>query len=105
MVTQNFQLIDGTYAPSDARDLLVALVKSNINCCKIQSLSLQEKGESDNTQPLEQIESLKCMEASIRRLIQAASIQGLQLQISGNIEITAVSEETEVHYSRLSAFV
>lgn len=84
----NFQLLDGHFTPTEAGDVLLSLVKNNINFFKVQCLSFHESLAGDVALPINQIEELKNVDASLRTLLKQASDQGLQLKINGFIEIS-----------------
>lgn len=86
---QNYQILDGNFTPSEAGDVLLSMVKSNINFFKIQSLTFHETCSGNTAIPSEQINELQNIDSSLRTLLKEASAKGMQLKINGFIEISA----------------
>ena len=85
--TQQFQLIDGTFTPDQARQVLGAMVKSKIDYHSLEQHSEGERsgipGHSE-----ERLQSLRDLAAELKALFESAQASGAQLKVKGNIEIT-----------------
>jgi len=85
--TRNFQLIDATFTPDQARQVLGAMVKSKID---YHSLEQHSEGERSGI-PIhsgERLQSLRALDADLKALFESARASGAKLKVIGNIEIT-----------------
>lgn len=86
-------LVEGTYTPSEAADILFSLLGDKIKFHKIQILSLQERFgiESENSE--QRIKELKAAKVQAKDLILQARDAGYALQIEGDIKISFLNKE------------
>ncbi|MFK7811188.1 MAG: hypothetical protein AB8B59_01765 [Maribacter sp.] len=93
--THSVQLVEGTFLPVDAADILFSLISAKIKFHQLQMLSLQEpindyKGHSEHP-----IEALKHSKTDIKDLILKARDEGYKLKIDSkiNIELIKISRQ------------
>ncbi len=84
---QQYQLIDGTFTPDQARQILGAMVKS-----KIDFHTLEKHSEAERSGPTAitsaRLETLRNLDAVLKSLFEKARATGATLKVRGNIEIT-----------------
>lgn len=86
---QHFQLIDGTFTPDQARQVLGAMLKSKIDFHSLENHSERERsGVVDHS--VERLQILRALDANLKALFDSASSSGANLKVKGNIEITLV---------------
>ena len=90
---QKIQLVKGAFTPSEAFDVVSALIDEKINFHKIQRLQRWEGDHNCSTNQLDgRIEELAAEKQTAREFINSLRAQGKKLSINGVLEIT-VSEE------------
>ncbi len=90
---QSVKLIEGTFTPSEAADILISMISKKINFHKLQRLSALEQYCDDSTVYLDdRIEQLKKAEENTKALIINARNQGYQFKINGTIEIELIKD-------------
>ena len=88
-VLQKVQLVDGKFTPSEASDVISALIEEKINFHKIQRLSLCEGNENSNlSYPNGRIAELKEEKRIAKEFLAKARAQGVNVRINGTLEIT-----------------
>ncbi len=88
-VIQKVELIEGTFKPSDASDMVMSLITEKINFHKLKSLSMREGNEyADCDTTDDRIAQLEDEKMIAREFIKIASKEGCNLKISGTIEIS-----------------
>lgn len=86
---QHFQLIDGTFTPDQARQVLGAMVKSKIDFHTLEKHSESERsGAADLSR--ERLETLRKLDADLKSLFEKARASGATLKVRGNIHITLI---------------
>ncbi len=91
---QHVKLIEGTFTPSEAADILISMISKKINFHKLQRLSALEQYCDDNTVHLDdRIEQLKRAEEETKALIINARNEGYQLKINGSVEIELIKND------------
>ncbi|MBP2834011.1 hypothetical protein J8281_17580 [Aquimarina sp. U1-2] len=91
---QHVKLIEGTFTPSEAADILISMITKKINFHKLQRLSALEQYCDDATVHLDdRIAQLKRAEEETKELIVNARKEGYQLKINGSVEIELVKNE------------
>lgn len=84
---KKFTLIDGTFTPVAAAEILYALISSKINFHGVKSLSIKERFGEDAKHTTQRLEALKTMRNEVEQLITASRDAGYVLEIKGNIDI------------------
>ncbi len=81
-----FQLIDGTFTPDQARQVLGAMVQSKID---YHSLEKHSEGERSGItrQSEERLQSLRTLAADLKAIFESANTSGALLKVTGKIEI------------------
>ncbi|WP_372945685.1 hypothetical protein [Muriicola sp.] len=87
------KLVEGTYTPMEAADILFALIGDKIKFHNMQILSLQERFGIDSVHSEQRIKELKEAKMQVKDLILEARDAGMTLQIEGNIKINFLPKE------------
>lgn len=86
---QKIQLVDGTFTPSEASDVILALLDEKINFHKLQRLSWCEGSATADTEyPDGRIQELEKEKQIIKEFIASVRHEGKKLKISGVLNIT-----------------
>lgn len=86
---QKINLVDGTFSPSEASDVIIALLEQKINFHKLQRLSWCEGNKDANTKyPDDRIHELENEKTIAREFIKSVRWEGKRLRISGVLNIT-----------------
>ena len=86
---QNIQLVEGSFTPSEALDVIVSLLDQKINFHKLQRLSLCEGYcDADTLYPDGRIKELQDEENVARDFISKMRKEGRNLKINGVLEIS-----------------
>jgi hypothetical protein len=83
----NITLVKGTFAPSEAADVLLTLINDKIKFHSIQILNLREGSEKDIAYSEERIKALKAAKAEITEMVVKARNKDLVLEINSSIQI------------------
>lgn len=87
-VIQKVQLVEGKFTPSEASDIISALIKEKINFHKLQRLGRSEGNiNADCTYPDGRIEELEHERIIAKEFIKMAREEGYNLKINGTLEI------------------
>ncbi len=87
--TQKIQLVKGEFSPSEASDIICALLDEKINFHKIQRLKLREGSHGCQTGQLDgRIAELEKEKQIAKDFIAKNREAGRNLKISGTLEIT-----------------
>lgn len=88
---KTIQLVDGTFTPSEASDVINALIDEKINFHKIQRLQLWEGNHKCNTNGLDgRIEELMKEKQMAREIINEARTKGTNIIINGTLNLKFV---------------
>lgn len=88
---RTIQLVDGTFTPSEASDVITALIDEKINFHKIQRLQLWEGNHKCNTNGLDgRIEQLMKEKQLAREIINEARSKGTKIIINGTLSLKFV---------------
>ena len=86
---QKIQLVDGTFSPSEASDVIIALLEQKINFHKLQRLSWCEGNKDANTKyPDDRIQELENEKTIAKDFINSVRWEGKKLRIDGVLNIT-----------------
>ncbi|MCX2718246.1 hypothetical protein [Lentiprolixibacter aurantiacus] len=83
----NITLVKGTFAPSEAADVLLTLINDKIKFHSIQILNLREGSEDDIANSEERIKALRTAKAEITKMVVEARNKDLVLEINSSINI------------------
>lgn len=88
-VLQKINLVDGQFTPSEASDVINALIKEKINFHKLQRLCVTEHCETSDTGHLDgRIGELTRERETAARFIKEARSAGKKITISGTLELS-----------------
>ncbi len=88
-VIQKVQLVEGTFTPSEASDVISALITEKINFHKLQRLSKVEGNiHSDCNYPDGRVQELENEKIVAKEFISMARKEGSNLRINGILEIS-----------------
>ena len=88
--TQEIQLVKGEFTPSQASDIIMALINQKINYHKIEGLQNWERNHKYDHEPLNnRINELEEEKRIAADFISKMREQGKNLKIKGIIEMTA----------------
>jgi len=89
---QDFKLIDGQFTPLEAKSILFTLVNSKINFHSMESFGITIRSSGDVSFHEKRIKELKKTNADIKKLMDYALKNKLQVKVNGNIEIQLLNE-------------
>jgi hypothetical protein len=84
----NFTLIDGQSTPSKARNVMFALVNSKINFHSMKSFGITVRSSGDTSFHEKRIRELREANVDIKKVMDYAMENGMELKIHGEVEIT-----------------
>ena len=87
---QHFQLIDGTFTPSEASRVLLSLVKSKMDYHNMEKFSNEERFGRDVTHSEKRLHDLAKLNTALKEFFASAADANQNLKINGWIEITPV---------------
>lgn len=88
-VIQKVQLVEGKFTPSEASDIISALIQEKINFHKLQRLGRTEGNiDADCEYPNSRVKELEDERMIAKEFIKIARKEGQNLQISGTLEIS-----------------
>ena len=82
------QLIDGTFTPEEARQVVGAMVKSKIDFHTLAIHSEDERSGITDGQTEKRLRVLRGIEAQLKDLCESAQAAGAKLKVKGLIEIS-----------------
>lgn len=88
---EKIQLIEGTFNPIEAADVLLSLVTYKIKFHNLQLLNLEEKNGTSREQSEKRIAELKEAKNRITKIIMDARNSGTSLEIRSNIDIRLIN--------------
>ena len=87
---QHFQLIDGTFTPDEARQILGAMVKGKIDFHSLEKHSKDERSAEACQKSEERLAALRQLDAQLKVLFESVAASGKKLEVKGMIEISPV---------------
>lgn len=88
----SFKLIDGQFTSSEARSILFALVNSKINFHSMESFGIRERTSGDSSFHEKRIKELAQTNIDMKKMLDYAERNMLQLRIDGFLEIKLINE-------------
>ncbi len=82
-----FQLIDGTFTPDQARQVLGAMVQSKIDYHSLERHSESERSGITHSSE-ERLRALRALATELKDVFESAHASGAQLKVTGEIKIT-----------------
>ena len=95
--TKKISLIEGSYTPSEAKEVLLDLYNKNINFNKVKNFSSQIRFGEDDELAVERIENLTKAVNYLTQLLKDAQAENKNLVIKSVIEIAYENEVQTVH--------
>lgn len=90
---QTFKLIDGQFAPSEAKNILFALINSKINFHSLESFGITVRSNGDVSVHEKRIRELREANIDMNTLIDLAEKRGVQVKVNSMITIEFVNAE------------
>jgi hypothetical protein len=87
-IQTKINVIEGSYSPNDAKELLLDQCNKNITLHKIKNFSSQIRYGIEDSQALQQIDQLKDNVSIISKIVDYAALENKKLKIHSFIEIT-----------------
>lgn len=85
-----FKLIDSTFTPIEAKNVLSDLITSKINYHKVDDFSQHIRFERDSQHSKNRIEQLKSAQVELNEFINIAKAKGLNLVVKSTVYIEYV---------------
>ena len=86
---QEIRVVDGEFTPSEAGDIVNALLDQKINFHKLQRLSMWEGNVNANCSfPNSRIEELEMEKIKFKEIVKQARQEGAMLILKANLEVT-----------------
>ena len=89
---QKLELINGQYAPDDAKDVLLALINHKINFNNMAAFSTAERTSANVEHYRKRVKQLQELRDAVINLIEEAAAGGYDLRINGSFGITLVEQ-------------
>lgn len=90
-VMQKVQLVDGVFTPSEANDIVNALIKQKINFHKIKMLSMCEGDmNSDTTYDDSRVSKLLIEKEEFKNICMEARLTGKKVKINGILDVEII---------------
>lgn len=86
--TSAVKLIDGTFIPEEAKDILLSMYRSKIHFHEMKNFSSKERFGAEDKNSVKRIPLLKKSMEKISKLIQKAEQRGETLQIKADVNIS-----------------
>ena len=80
-------LIDGSFDPEGAKDLLVNLLQNKVHFHTVKSLSFWERTGAKDVESIVRLEQLKVDRELVLKLMQEAQLEGKRVVIKSSIDI------------------
>ncbi len=84
---KEFKLIDSTFTPNEANNVLSDLIKSKISYHKLDDFSQHIRFERDSQHSKNRIEQLQATQEDLKEFINIAKAKGVNLVIKSNVFI------------------
>lgn len=84
------QLINGLFAPEEAKEVLFSLIKSKINFHQTEKFAILEKTSGDVSHSENRIQELKALYNEVETIVSEASSATKRLKIVGSITFELV---------------
>lgn len=91
--TQSIQLVEGTFSPIEAAEVLFSLITDKIKFHNLQLLNVKELSNEDMVHSEQRIKALKEAKNKAKDLILKARNEGYEMKIQSTIEIQLVKSD------------
>jgi hypothetical protein len=87
---ENIQLVKGKFTPSQASEIMIALLDQKINYHKIEAIQLWEKDHKIDQEPInKRIRELEEEKKSAAEFISKMKAEGKKIEIHGTLKMTS----------------
>lgn len=86
--TESVNFINGTFTPTDAREILLAVFRSKINFHNLRNWSSEERFGKPDLDSTKRLVALKETKAFLEELIKKADEEGRKLTVESTINIS-----------------
>lgn len=88
---QKVKLVDGTFTPVQASDIVSSLIEKKINFHKVENLQNWERNHNSDPQPIiDRINELEKAKKEVKAFIREMKNSGKSLKIEGELKISIV---------------
>ena len=87
---KSFKLIDGQFSPTEAQQVINALICSKINYHSMLKFSNVERFGKDASHSEKRIAALNKLKLSIKKIFDSAEKKGYPVKMNGFIEVTII---------------
>ena len=88
------QLVQGTFTPSQATDIVLSLLSQKINYHKLEEIQLWEKDHTFDLEPLKnRIAQLENEKIKASEFINQMKLNGSNLEINGVLEMKEIKQK------------
>ncbi len=88
---QKVKLVDGTFTPIQASDVVSSLIDKKINFHKVENLQNWERDHSSDPQPIiDRINELEVAKSEAKAFIKEMKNSGKNIKIEGELKISIV---------------
>lgn len=84
---KKYMLINGRFAPIDAKEILLTFINHKINYNKLKNFSSEERHGEPDEHAKQRVEELKYMREKVLQIIEEAIAQKKDLQIESVVKI------------------
>ena len=92
MEEQTFKLINGTFQPEEARNILFNLVNTKINFHAMESFGISIRSSGDTSFHENRIKELTKVNHDLKVLIDRARQQNMEVVLTGDIKVTLLKK-------------
>lgn len=86
---QEVRLVDGTFTPIQAADIVSSLIEQKINFHKVENLQHWEKNHKNDVKPfIQRVKNLEEAEKEAKSFILDESFKDKKIKIKGNLTIS-----------------
>ena len=86
---QEVRLVDGTFTPIQAADIVSSLIEQKINFHKVENLQHWEKNHNNDAKPfIQRVKDLEEAEKNAKSFILSKEIRDKKIKIKGNLTIS-----------------
>jgi hypothetical protein len=90
---KEFKIIDGSFTPEQARDILLTIINGKINHHVMEGFSSRIKDGKDMTHSEIRIREMQKIKESLLDIIDNAKQQKMNLQLLGILEVKAIRRD------------
>lgn len=91
---QRFTLLDSSYSPIEAREVILTLIGDKIRFLNMQCLRIREMYSGDTSHLEERIAELKESKKELEKLLNEAAEKGQIIELQSEISVKLVNEKT-----------